>query len=729
MSSGSSRKNSERDATSGRITFRKEPRAFRFTDDRVYAEQRKGPVHPVTSEARPYHTQACPEPDQSGHYTLVLGANEVFFSPPGTLACVRAGGSRDSWNQLRTFSHIRHVKRRGDTLVWPVWVTGTKGFLDMDLCLRARKNRQHTFALMVDGGARVSQIFSCGAGGRDRYAMSCSIYGLSAGFHTIELQVRDADVDELIALVVRSPELILAVRERWRPEAAHSEFGTGDKRACDAWVAQLQQVPPADGQALSAFSPLTTPFGYYGPVINAAGVATGINFSFWSYGRGQPAPPLHHQSKIVAIGSAAPEVRFGRFDHEGHGVKIRGFNPFASNSSKVYAVALKFAKVSEHADGFVYSFSSYYWDEDADVRPETAVHSSSSSGSSSSSKAAAAATPTKEGVDADPALSSVGSDRERDLQENADPFADPENMEAAWESGRLFDPDYDDHDTAPGQWCLYGVGLKYRKTAIRTLALRGFVEVPGRAEKQRTNHVRRSVGYRAYMRDAAAAKRGSNGGASSSRSGSRLNDAGGDAWLPVTVMTGNPGRTVATTNKRWATAENREEYDFVASCGGLRQTTAKTMTCKLSPRVPEQEALPLYMQRIAQIDEPVPFPRVVGHEIVVDPENPAKQIVQTIRLELGTAGPAFHATGAGADSAVRIELHYGPKDGQCLRESWAHCRILTVPGVGGGGWAEVAVSRGRSKPIPATDKLRVMAVYSNLQVWALETYVPSGEVP
>ena len=91
---------------------------------------------------------------------------------------------------------------------------------------------------------------------------------------------------------------------------------------------------------LNFYSPITTPFGYYGPTWQADGtVSASFNFSLWSFGRGKPAPPVEQLSHLLAVGH--PEASFGAFDHEGSGVKIRNWEPLAGRQGQRQVLALR----------------------------------------------------------------------------------------------------------------------------------------------------------------------------------------------------------------------------------------------------------------------------------------------------------------------------------------------------------------------------------------------------
>ena len=290
----------------------------------------------------------------------------------------------------------------------------------------------------------------------------------------------------------------------------------------------------------------------------------------------------------------------------------------------------------------------------------------------------------------------VAADQQADQQENMDAFADPEVVEAAWESGELFDPEQDDHDVLPGRWKLYGVGLKFRTRPVKSLFMRSFIEVPGVAENQRTNHVPRQVGYRGFMRD--------------KKSG----------WHHVDAMTGGTGKA-GVSNKKWDRAEEGPDvdYDFVCSCGGLEQIPSSKIARKAAP-LTEQ---PLYMRRIGQTEIDIPYPAIVAHQIATpsgtgeNGEGDGEKGVNTVtllRVNVPATSPSFHKAGA----PVRIEIYSGRTDGQCLREEWD--TSSTIVGTAAGGISDIRV-----RGIPIVHSIRVLVIYTDLQVWSLVPYVPA----
>jgi hypothetical protein len=143
------------------------------------------------------------------------------------------------------------------------------------------------------------------------------------------------------------------LRKRWRPAAAHTKFSSS--RAPNnvrLWVMEMD-AKPGD---LGFYSPITTPFGYYGPTWQADGtVNAGINFSLWSFGRGKPEPPVEQLSHLLAIGNR--RAKFGGFDHEGTGVKIRDWQPLEGRQGQHQVLALRVEPGEDYDTYFSYSYA------------------------------------------------------------------------------------------------------------------------------------------------------------------------------------------------------------------------------------------------------------------------------------------------------------------------------------------------------------------------------------
>jgi len=147
------------------------------------------------------------------------------------------------------------------------------------------------------------------------------------------------------------------LRTRWRPAAVHSRFYA--PTTCPApkmWVFETQAVAKT-----SSFSPLTTPFGYYGTSFKSGGLippGAGFNFSMWIAGRNATqAPPIEKMARL--IGTDIPEAQYSTFGGEGTGVKFR-----ATAYKNGAARTIQALRIEATADGLM-TYYGYFFDEQA----------------------------------------------------------------------------------------------------------------------------------------------------------------------------------------------------------------------------------------------------------------------------------------------------------------------------------------------------------------------------
>jgi hypothetical protein len=391
---------------------------------------------------------------------LYLGPGEVFFDQLGALTCGGTTKNTDGLNQNKDFKYIDGLKKVGDTVHWPFYLGGIakkiKIYVKMDVKfdngseLIFNISNQHIIDVPLKKKAT------------DQYAFVIKLNELNPGRHFIKITVKknnnglNTSLGKLYYLKMSSRNgAKFVIRERWRPLAAHTTFYYDSQHNRNkSWVMEVKKLA-----SLSCFSPITTPFGYYGPVMDKNGLSNGVNFSLWSFGRTQKPPPIHQYSRILAIGS--PKGIFSGFTHEGTGAKIINFNPWeGTNVSKRYVMSLRFEDAGMvYSNGRIYTFYSYYWDE-------------------------------------------IGE-----------------------------------------EWRLYGIGQQFSTKELKSLFIKAFVEVPGVAEKQRSNHIERTVLYKGYAQ-------GMN-----------------DEWNRINTM--KAGYLGAEhTNKYWTITPNNM---FSVSAGGLKQ--------------------------------------------------------------------------------------------------------------------------------------------------------------
>ena len=149
-----------------------------------------------------------------------------------------------------------------------------------------------------------------------------------------------------------APDLL---RARWRPAAVHCRYDSSTVNEPTIWVFESQSI----GQG-SNYSPMTTNFGYFGATFDADNRASGgVNFSMWAASKQDSAlPPIRTMPHLLATGN--PEAEFSGFGHEGSGVKIRGWEPFAHHPKEVIQ-ALRMETDREFE-----TYYGYLWDDRKD---------------------------------------------------------------------------------------------------------------------------------------------------------------------------------------------------------------------------------------------------------------------------------------------------------------------------------------------------------------------------
>jgi hypothetical protein len=282
---------------------------------------------------------------------LFLTPNAAFF--PGRGLKAEGSGSipdGDGLNGGQSFATIGDWDE-GDVAEWGlwfeepgeievhVWMSGDAGgefkvrLGEAEETFSVRSGNRESAKASVSMSMRVSEP------GRHSLLLSCEEGGTGAALHWIEVEGAAAKQAGVL-------------RKRWRPAAAHGRFSSSRaSRGIRLWVMEMDAVP---GE-LSFYSPLTTPFGYYGPSWMADGrVNTSFNFSLWSFGRGKEEPPIEELSHLIAIGD--PDASFGGFDHEGTGVKVRDWEPLEGRQGQRQTMALRV----EPGDRYDTYFSYFY---------------------------------------------------------------------------------------------------------------------------------------------------------------------------------------------------------------------------------------------------------------------------------------------------------------------------------------------------------------------------------
>lgn len=286
---------------------------------------------------------------------LVLTASNGFFDH-GIQAAGESSVKDAAPNALihPDFEYLHHWTKKGATARWHVWVE-KPGLLYVNLHLANGKPRTQLECKIADSSQTLTIRPEKDPAKPQGSPLTFRIP--TAGWHTFFLTLKnEGDVGQFHRAELFGPAMknALLLRTRWRPAAAHARFYSSKVPKPTLWVMSSRSSPKA---AVSSYSPITTPFGYFGTSFKADGTSSGsANFSLWSYGRGKPTPQAEW-SHMLAAGS--PDALFGSFGHEGSGVKLRGgWTPFAGE--KEVTLALRY----EEARPWIRWYG-YYLDQNA----------------------------------------------------------------------------------------------------------------------------------------------------------------------------------------------------------------------------------------------------------------------------------------------------------------------------------------------------------------------------
>lgn len=285
---------------------------------------------------------------------LLLTPNEAFFPKKG-LTASGIGGVKDvnNLNGGKTFKLIENWNS-GDVAEWGIHVK-RPGKLTVKLWMSALGPRDR-FTLQLDESKKQIRIppFTDKPG----LAATTTFVVSEPGIHLLKIVCDSKSSSSKLHWIDVAGEAAInsaVLRKRWRPAAAHTKFSSSSSpENVRMWVMEMDAVP---GE-LGFYSPITTPFGYYGPTWKADGtVNSSFNFSLWSFGRGKSEPPVAQLSHLLAIGN--PQATFGGFDHEGTGVKIRNWEPLAGRQGQKQVIALRVES------GKLYdTYYSYFYESD-----------------------------------------------------------------------------------------------------------------------------------------------------------------------------------------------------------------------------------------------------------------------------------------------------------------------------------------------------------------------------
>jgi hypothetical protein len=269
---------------------------------------------------------------------LLLTPNESFFPKLGLLA--EGDGEFPSAGEVNGETNYKVITKwdAGDLAEWGLWIE-QPGHLQIRIWMTS-SGRAGRYALSL--GEQKKTFSTKHTGEEPAEVATVSFTVKKSGKHLLRLacnQESKTAGTKLHFIEISGPAATHAavLRKRWRPSAAHARFSSSHNpeqvRLC---IMEMDARPGS----LGFYAPITTPFGYYGPVWQADGlVGPRFNFSLWSYGRNTEEPAVEKLSHLIAIGN--PEAEFSGFSHEGTGVKIRGWDPLEGRQRQRQAFAIR----------------------------------------------------------------------------------------------------------------------------------------------------------------------------------------------------------------------------------------------------------------------------------------------------------------------------------------------------------------------------------------------------
>lgn len=293
-------------------------------------------AQPVTS----FPDAAAPERTFYGQQTpngkLVLTASNGFFD-----SGIRASGQSAVEDAAGVefigpdFEYLNQWNKATSTLRWHLWIEHPgKLYINTHLVVDSTAaGSKLNYSL---GGASQSLTTHAASDAKNPQGLPLTFEVIQPGWQTLTVRLDSLagkEIGKLHRLELFGPAAAEArlLRARWRPAACHARFSSSTVAAPKLWVMTTRI---AESAKVPSYSPVTTPFGYFGTSFNADGTSSsGANFSLWSFSAGKPKPQ-EQWSHMLAVGSS--EAEFGSFGHEGSGVKLRGdWKPFGNDTREV----------------------------------------------------------------------------------------------------------------------------------------------------------------------------------------------------------------------------------------------------------------------------------------------------------------------------------------------------------------------------------------------------------
>lgn len=314
---------------------------------------------------------------------LVLNPNNSFFPRGEGFKASNDDGTGSTYpdsdmRQNKNFLEISQWRKVAEPISWPLMVEQDG---DLELFIELKASAEHlnedgdgstVRVLLVDQESNQSVESTChvtdnsDSDGDAQWKLS--IPNVQKGYYYLSLiadNIPRTDVGTLKRLTIsgQAASQSSVVRARWRPAAVHASFSSSYlPSGVDAvlTVMEIQQLTEGG----SSYSPVTTPFGYYGSTFTKQRLPSGFNFSLWAFGKSDEIPEFIQMPHLLSVGDK--DATYSWFGHEGTGVKFRDFDPYENNDNPVQIIGYstiwgdKDIEVGE--DGYYHHYSTYFYD-------------------------------------------------------------------------------------------------------------------------------------------------------------------------------------------------------------------------------------------------------------------------------------------------------------------------------------------------------------------------------
>jgi len=246
----------------------------------------------------------------------------------------------------------------GGTARWHLWCS-QPGKIEAQFFLRVPSDEAgHTWTIRIGDDARKMSVNESDASGPQKQSLMFDIKEPGKVTFAVDCskQLPPANTRlHFIRLTGSATENASLLRTRWRPSAVHARYSAPASCADpDMWVFETQAVTTE-----SSYSPLTTPFGYFGTSLVSGRVpeAAGFNFSMWITGRdATEVPPIQYLPHLIA--TALRDAEYSSFGHEGTGIKFRNAVAYPRGADRI----IQAMRVTM-SNGLT-TYYGYFYDED-----------------------------------------------------------------------------------------------------------------------------------------------------------------------------------------------------------------------------------------------------------------------------------------------------------------------------------------------------------------------------